>query len=154
MLEAARWAPSCYNEQPWAFAYTVSEADRAMFASALYEQNQVWAAKAPLLMYLVVSDRFKMNGKENTFAQLDAGAAWISLAFEARKLGIYTHGMAGYYPDKAAKILGVNTQTHTVALAIAAGHIGDKDSLPEALAKIEYPNERKRLSEMTWPIPR
>ncbi len=150
MLEAARWAPSCYNEQPWSFAYATTEKDRARFASALVEQNQVWAAKAPLLMFVVVSKQFKMTGELNGFAVFDGGAAWMSLALQARKLGLYAHGMAGFSKEKASEILGLNPDTHTIGAAVAVGRIGRKDALPEKLAEVEFPNGRKPIAEMTF----
>ncbi len=150
MLEAARWAPSCYNEQPWSFAYAVTEKDRARFASALVEQNQVWAAKAPLLMFVVICKAFKITGEPNGFAVFDGGSAWMSLALQARKLGLYAHGMAGFSKEKASQILGLKPETHTIGAAIAVGRLGPKDALPEKLAAVEFPNDRKPLSEMTW----
>lgn len=150
LLEAARWAPSCYNEQPWQFAYATAEEDRKLFLQALVKQNQQWAAKAPMLMFLVASLKFKTDGGDNDFAVFDAGSAWMSLAFQARKLGLYTHCMAGYSKKKAAEILGLDTESFVVAAAIAVGKIGDKNALPEHLVSSEQPNERKDLSLMVW----
>jgi len=83
LFEAARWAPSCYNEQPWLFLYATSMEDRQRFASALVEKNRAWASRAPLLVFLATRRHFASNGKPNRHAGFDAGAAWMALAIQA-----------------------------------------------------------------------
>jgi nitroreductase len=91
-----------------------------------------------------------MTGEPNKWAAFDAGAAWMSLALQARKLGLYAHGMAGYKLDKAAEILNVDLKTHDIIEAIAVGHIGPRSELPEKYAEMEQPNDRKDFTEMIW----
>lgn len=150
LLEAAKWAPSCYNEQPCSFACASTPQDIKLLATALVEINQQWAPKAGLLMFLVINRNFTQTDKSNNWASFDAGASWMALALQARKLGLYTHCMAGFNKQKAAEILNVNLETHDIAVAIAAGHIGPKENLPEKLATMEQPNDRKELKEMLW----
>ncbi|MFI4910056.1 MAG: nitroreductase family protein [Sedimentisphaeraceae bacterium JB056] len=150
LLEAARWAPSCYNEQPWSFAFTKSKEDIKLFSEALVELNQQWAPKAGMLMFLIYKKDFEQTGKPNNWAYFDAGAAWMSLAFQARKIGLYTHGMAGFDRNKAAEILKVDLSTHDIAEAIAVGHIDSKDKLPDKFIDMETPNDRKDLDKMIW----
>jgi nitroreductase len=148
LLEAARWAPSCYNEQPWFFIYTTSESVKQRFIPLLTEKNQKWAGKAPLLLFILAKRNFKLSGKRNRHAAFDAGAAWVSLAFEARKLGLYAHAMAGFDEKKSYEILSVSEDEYEVMAAIAIGKKGEPGQLPDDLQKAEMPNARKALSEM------
>ena len=150
LLEAAKWAPSCYNDQPWQFAYAATKADIELFSTALVDRNRLWAPNAGLLMFLVYRKDFAQTGEPNNWAFFDCGAAWMSLALQATKLGLYAHGMAGFKPKKTAEILGLNTDTHDIAIAIAAGYIGDKNSLPEEFIELEAPSPRKDLNEVVW----
>src|SRR5262245_3218098 len=84
LFEAARWAPSCFNDQPWLFIYARTEKDRARFSAILVEKNQQWASRAPLLIFACARKQFAHNQKENRFGQFDTGAAWCSLALQAR----------------------------------------------------------------------
>ncbi|MCU0723732.1 MAG: nitroreductase family protein [Planctomycetes bacterium] len=101
LLEAARWAPSCFNEQPWLFLWAATAEDRGRFAAALSERNRAWASRAPLLMFLAVRTAFARNGKPNRHAAFDGGAAWMSLALQARRLGYFAHAMAGFDAARA-----------------------------------------------------
>ena len=101
LFEAARWAPSCFNEQPWFFLYATEPEDREIFASILVKKNQVWAGRAPLLMFAIARRKFQQSGKENRHAPFDTGAAWLSLALQARRFGLYAHAMAGFNLAKA-----------------------------------------------------
>jgi len=148
LFEAARWAPSCFNEQPWLFLYAVSEEDRALFLSCLVEFNQKWAGKAPVLAFVLARKRFAKNDKPNRWAPFDAGAAWMSLALQARKLGLYTHGMAGFDEDRAFEVLKVPRDQYDIMAAVAIGKYGDPDALPPEIRKSEAPNDRKPLSEV------
>lgn len=148
LFEAARWAPSCYNEQPWLFIYAVRREDRERFAAALVEKNRLWASRAPLLMFVLTRRNFVATGKPNRHGAFDAGAAWVSLALQARKLGLYTHAMAGFDQDKAYEILGVPREEFEVMAAVAVGRRGDGSHLPEDLAAREAPSPRKPLAEL------
>lgn len=105
IFEAARWTPSSFNEQPWRFVYATSQEDRDRFLEAILPGNRAWAKDAPVLVYIVARTTFERNGKPNRHAWFDTGAAWMSLALQARQLGIHTHAMGGIDPEKAASIL-------------------------------------------------
>ncbi len=146
LFEAARWAPSCFNEQPWLFVYATEAEQRRNLASVLVEKNQRWAARCPLLMFVLARRQFKEGGRENRHAPFDAGSAWMSLALQARRLGLYAHAMAGFSVKKAYEVLGVSEEEYLIMAAIAVGRKGDADQLPEDLRAIESPNDRKPLA--------
>ncbi len=148
LFEAARWSPSCYNEQPWLFLYATEAEARARFASALVERNQRWAGQAPLLIFVVTRLHFVGTGQPNRHAGFDAGAAWMALALQARKLGLYAHAMAGFSRQKAFEILGISPDDYDIMAAVAVGRRGPADRLPEELAVIEKPNDRKPSAEV------
>lgn len=149
LFEAARWAPSCFNEQPWLFAYAVTPEDRAAFTSTLNKKNQLWAARAPLLIFILARRKFRQGGRENRHAPFDAGAAWISLALQARKLGLYAHAMAGFSQEKAYELLKVDPEAYHIMAAVAVGYRGESGHLSDDLLAIEAPNERRSLDETT-----
>jgi len=148
LFEAARWAPSCYNDQPWLFIYALSAADRARFVEALLPANQAWAARAPLLLFVLCRRRFRHNGQDNRHAPFDAGAAWMALALQARKLGLHAHAMAGFSRTKAYQILEVPQEDYDIMAAVAVGRRGNADSLSEEVAARERPSDRKPLLEV------
>jgi nitroreductase len=148
LFEAARWAPSCNNDQPWLFLYAETALDRARFAEALAPANQTWAANAPLLLFVLCRRHFRHDGKENRHAPFDAGAAWMSLALQARKLGLHAHAMAGFSRPKAYALLGVPQEDYDIMAAVAVGRRGDPALLPEEVAERELPNARKPLAEV------
>jgi len=148
LFEAARWAPSCYNEQPWLFRYAVSREGRDRFAEALYEKNRNWARHAPLLLFVLARKNFGHNGQPNRHAVFDAGAAWMSLALQARRLGLYAHGMAGFSVNKAAEVLDVSLDDYEIMAAVAVGRRGEVAQLGEELAAVEKPIGRKPLVEV------
>lgn len=143
LFEAARWAPSCYNEQPWLFLFAVTAEDRARFAEALLPANQAWAPRAPLLLFVLCRRQFSHNGQDNRHAPFDAGAAWMALALQARKLGLHAHAMAGFSRQKAFEILGVPKEEYDIMAAVAVGYRDDRESLPDEVAAREQPNGRK-----------
>lgn len=149
LFEAARWSPSCFNEQPWLFLYATNEEDRKLFLTALAEKNQSWAKNAPLLIFLCVKLNFDYNNKPNSHAQFDAGAAWLSLALQARKLGLYSHAMAGFDKDKALEITNTPKDKYDVIAAIAVGYRDNSSLLNnEELIKMEEPNNRVSLKNI------
>lgn len=152
LFEAARWAPSCYNEQPWRFVYATEPQARARLTACLVAKNRAWAGGAPLLMFLLARRHFQKTGAENRHAPYDAGAAWMALALQARKLGLYAHAMAGFNPDKAYETLGVSREDTLVMTAIAVGRRGDATGLPEDLRLLESPNDRKPHAEVATPL--
>ena len=147
LFEAARWSPSCFNEQPWLFIYASEDDDRKRFLPALVEGNQAWALHAPLLIFLLCRKSFAFNGKENRHASFDAGSAWMALALQARKLGLHAHAMAGFSRQKAYEILGAPEDEYDIMAAIAVGRRGAPDVLPDEVAAREAPSNRKPRGE-------
>ncbi len=147
LLEAARWAPSASNQQPWMFLWATDEAGRARIRSTLVEFNQGWAHAAPLLVVLLARTR-NDKGEENPWAGFDSGAAWMSLALQARRLGLYAHAMGGFDEEKVYQALGVDRRQWSPMAVIAVGRHGDPGSLPPQLQARERPSERKPLEEI------
>ena len=150
LFDAARWSPSCFNEQPWRFVYAQQPNDLENFRTALMESNQVWANQAPLLVFAFSKKTFTHNDKPNRWADFDTGAAWMALSLQANKLGLYTHGMGGFDPDKAYTVTGMNPDEYNVICAIAIGKRGDSSTLPEGLSEGEIPSERNAISQMAF----
>jgi len=148
LFEAARWAPSCFNEQPWLFVYGTSEKEKETFLEILVEKNRLWAHNAPVLAILFAKKTFAHGGRPNRWAGLDCGAAWVSLAFQARMMGLYAHGMAGFSQAKAYELLNVPEEEYEAMCAIAMGAYGDRDALSPEVKEMEQPNGRKALSEV------
>lgn len=152
VLEAARWAASSYNEQPWRFVVARrSEPDEhAALLSCLVPANQAWAAAAPVLIFSVAHATFARNGRPNAHAWHDVGLASAQLALQAQALGLATHFMAGYDAARAREVLTIPEGWDPVA-AIALGYAGDPESLPENLAAAERaPRTRLALGEVAF----
>ena len=138
-----RWAPSCFNEQPWRLVYGLAgEPEHARIVDLLVEANQLWASKAPLLLVLFNRRNFSHNDKPNRTAAFDAGAAWMSLALAARKLGLYSHPMAGFDAQRAYCELGANQEIYEVQATIAVGALGDPATLTDKQRERETPSDR------------
>jgi nitroreductase len=149
LFEAARWAPSSNNEQPWAFlvASKHDPESHAKMVSTLVEFNQVWAKHAPVLAIAVSELAFARGGKPNRNAFYDTGAAVAYLSTEATARGLFVHQMAGFDPHKAIELFSIPTGWEPIA-AFVIGHPGDPQSLPETLRERELaPRTRKPLSE-------
>jgi nitroreductase len=152
LLEAARWAPSCYNSQPWRFLYARRDAEGwPRFLGLLVPYNQSWAKNAAALVILVSKTTLLPPGTEKEIParthSLDAGAAWANLALQAVRSGWAAHGMAGFDVERTAAELGVPSD-YRVEAAIAIGRQGDKSLLPEALQAREKPSARMPLSQL------
>ncbi len=148
LFEAARWAPSSANGQPWFFLCATEPDDLALFGSLLDEGNRRWALRAPVLIYLLCRRNWQKSGRPNDWAKFDAGAAWMSLALQARKLGLYAHAMAGFDREKAYVALNVPKEEFEIIAAIAVGYWGDPLKLPPDLQEREKPTQRKTLTEV------
>ena len=153
-FEAARWAPSSYNSQPWRFLYaTRDNAHWDKFLGLLNEFNQSWAKTASALVFVVSEKTMVVSGKDAKIParshSFDAGAAWAYLALQATYLGWSTHGMAGIDHDRIRVELNVPEDFYVEA-GIAIGKRGDKTSLPEALQAREAPSPRKPVAEIAF----
>jgi len=147
LFEAARWAPSSNNEQPWAFLVTTRDdhESHARMLSTLVEFNQTWAKHAPVLAIAVSEMAFARTGKPNRNAFYDTGAAVANLSFEATSRGLFVHQMAGFDPHKAIELFEIPTGWEPIA-AFVIGYPGEPASLPDPLREREIaPRERKRL---------
>lgn len=151
LFEAARWAASSSNEQPWRFLVgrRGDEAYRRIYDS-LVEFNQKWAASAPVLILSLARKTYARNGDANYHALHDTGAASAYLALEATALGMHAHSMGGFDHAKARKLFGV-PEEFDMGAVIAVGHLGDPDQLEGSMKERELaPRERKPLEEIVF----
>lgn len=150
LFEAAKWAPSSNNEQPWRFIYAKKNSEHwQSFFDVLIEFNQLWCKNADVLCYLVTKKTFTKDGKENRNHMSDAGAAWENLSLQASLNNIVVHGMAGYDVKKARAILKIS-EDYEIVHMIAIGKPGYLESIPERMQKSEVPNNRKPLKELVF----
>ena len=148
LFEAARWAPSSFNNQPWRFIFAKRNTTHwYKFLNLLNEGNRVWAKHAAALVVVISRKTFEYNGKPSITHQFDAGAAWENLALEASIRGIVAHGMQGFDYEKARKELGI-PETYDVMAMIAIGKREPREKLPSELQEKEFPKDRKPLSEI------
>lgn len=152
LFEAARWAASSYNEQPWHYLVATQDEPEefAKLLSCLVEPNQVWAKAAPLLAVSVASRNFKLNGKPNKAAIHDLGIAACSLTLEATARGLAVHQMIGIVPERVRELYGIPDGYEAVT-ALAIGYVGDPDRLPPKLKERDLaPRTRKPLKEFIF----
>ena len=152
LFEAARWAPSSYNEQPWSYivASRDQEAEHERLLSCLVPPNQAWAKAAPVLALGVARTRFTRNDKPNAAAKHDLGAASAYLTFEATARGLSVHQMIGIVPDRARELYAI--PDHSEALTgIAIGYAASGDAAPASLReRDEAPRSRKSLEAFVF----
>lgn len=144
LFEAARWAPSASNVQPWRFIIARTQEDRERFHSFILPGNLVWCAKAPVLA--VILSQTETDRGDNGWHAFDAGAAWGYLALEAHNKGLITHAMGGFDPEKAREVLNV-PDDYAIQAVVAIGYQGEKEILPDNLQEREQPNDRRPLKE-------
>ncbi|AMV72607.1 nitroreductase family protein [Desulfuromonas carbonis] len=147
LFEAARWAPSAFNNQPWRILFARRESEHwPLFLDLLVESNQAWAANAAALLLFLSKTTFDHNGKPARTHSFDTGAAWENLALQALLRGYVAHGMQGFDYERARTVLAV-PEGYQVEAMVAVGMPGEKDSLPENLRAKEMPNDRRPLAE-------
>lgn len=153
LLEAARWAASCFNAQPWHFIVLRKAEDAAGHAKlfeTLSANNQGWAGRAPVLMLTVARTSFPADGSANRFAWYDTGAAVANMAAQAGPLGLQIHSMAGFDAVRAREAFGIPAGYDPVC-AIALGHPGPAEALPDALKLRETaPRVRRKAEEFVF----
>jgi nitroreductase len=152
LFEAARWAPSSYNEQPWSFLVATREDAREFerILSCLEEGNQAWAKAAPVLVLAVVSLKFSRSKQDNRAAVHDLGLAAANLVVEATSRGLSVHQMIGILPDKAREVFGIPEHSEAWT-ALAIGYKGDPSKLPAGLKERDLmPRNRKPLSQFVF----
>ncbi len=159
LLEAARWAPSCFGDEPWRYVVCDRFADEAAWHKAfacLGEKNQRWAKHAPILMLAASGSHFTHNGNPNRWGQYDTGAASENLCLQATALGLAVHQMGGFDADKAQKAFAI-PEGFTPMAMIAIGYPGDPATLdPEFYDREMVERARKPLQERffagTWGV--
>ena len=150
IFDAARWSPSCVNEQPWLF-FTASRDSESFndFLVCLRESNQLWAKIAGIIGFLISRRFFKTKDRENQLADFDCGASWMALTIQARLLGYFTHGMGGIYRERIEKLLELDGAKYKVIMGFTLGKITSKNLLPAELQEKENPSGREKL-EVVW----
>jgi nitroreductase len=144
LFEAARWAPSSNNEQPWAYIYATKEQPElwGRLFDTLMDGNKIWAARAPLLVLSMIRKNFIHNEKPNPSAKYDLGSANAFLTLQATELGLNVHQMGGFDREAAKANLNI-PDTYEAAVMLAIGYLGDAELLPENLKERETaPRER------------
>jgi len=148
LFEAARWAPSSFNNQPWRFIYAKRNTEHwDRLFNLLVDVNKTWAKNAALLAVVISRKNFEFNEKPARTHQFDTGSAWENLALEASSRGIVAHGMQGFDYEKAKTELGIPADFEVMAM-IAIGKRGSKENLPTELQDKEKPNDRKALKDI------
>jgi nitroreductase len=151
VFEAARWAASSYNEQPWRFlvGHRGDETYRKIF-DALVEFNQSWAKSAPVLILSAGKKTFTSNGSPNHYQLHDVGAATAYIALQATALGFHAHSMGGFDRAKARKNFDI-PEDFEIGAVTALGYLGDPDTLPDQMKQQELATrQRKPLSETVF----
>lgn len=147
LFEAARWAPSAYNNQPWRALYARRDGEHwPLFLDLLAESNRIWAHRAAALLVFISKTTFDRNGKPARTHSFDTGAAWENLALQAMLSGYVAHGMQGFDYERAKTALKV-PDDYQVEAMVAVGSPGLKESLPEQLQAKETPNNRRPLAQ-------
>ena len=149
LFEAAHWAPSSSNSQPWLFVYTTDGPDRERFNTVLSERNARWAPNAAMLVF-VFARKTDDAGKNLRTSQFDTGAAWMSLALQANKMGLNTRAMGGIDRDATYDIAGVSRDKFESICAIAVGTRGTDDNLDPEFAKQNLANDRNPVGETAF----
>lgn len=149
LFEAARWAPSASNNQPWRFAYGLrGDAGFAKIADGLVPFNRAWAEKAAALVVVASSSTVDKDGlaTANPWHGFDAGAAWGHFALQALHSGLVAHAMGGFEASKLAESLKL-PEGYVIHAVVAVGHQGDAADLPEMLQSREMPSGRRPITE-------
>jgi len=148
LFEAARWAPSTYNEQEWRFLYARRDTPEwPLLFDLLVEGNQAWCQRAAMLALVVGHKVFARNGKVNPVYLFDCGSAFENLALQGTAMGLVVHGMAGFHFDKAPAALGIPDDYAVIAM-FAVGRPGKVEDLPPDYREMEVPSGRKKVREI------
>ena len=149
LFDAARWAPSAFNTQPWRFVYAIAGTpDFDLLFSHLTDGNKVWCKNAGALA-VIISKNLDDRGKPSPTHSFDTGAAWENLALQGAFMSLVTHGMAGYNADNLRSSLNLSSDFSIEAM-LAIGYPGDPSLLPEKVQLGETPNGRRPLSEIAF----
>ncbi len=147
LFEAARWAPSSFNAQPWKFLYARRDTPEwDLFYDLMVEFNQQWTKNAAALLVITSRKTFEAGGKPNRTHSFDTGAAWMSLALEGSARGLVVHGMSGFDYEQARKTLEI-PEDYQIEAMVAIGKRAPKEQLPKEMQVNEKPNSRRPISE-------
>jgi nitroreductase len=150
LFEAARWAPSSFNNQPWRILFARRDTEHwPVFFELLIDSNKVWAQRAAALLVFISKTTFDHNGKPSVTHSYDTGAAWANLALQGTISGLVVHGMQGFDYARAKSVLGIPDEYQIEAMA-AVGMPAPIDVLPENLQKRETPNDRRKLDQTVF----
>jgi len=150
LFEAARWAPSSYNNQPWRFIYALRNTEHwENLFELMIDFNKSWARNAAALVVVISKKTFDHNGEDSITHSFDAGAAWENLALQASANGLIAHGMQGFDYEKARNTLKI-PDGYKVEAMIAIGKVGKKEDLPQELQEREFPSDRKKINEIAF----
>jgi nitroreductase len=151
LLEAARWAPSCFGDQPWRFVVWNKNTDDKAWQRAfdcLAPSNQTWVKHAPVLILVCANSVFDHNGAPNRWAQYDTGAAAENLCLQATHLGLMAHQMGGFDADLAREKFNIPPEFILMAM-LSVGYAGDANNLSEELKAREIaPRKRKEIAAL------
>jgi nitroreductase len=150
LFEAARWAPSSYNNQHWRFIYATRDSnDWDTFVDLLNEGNKEWATDAAVLVAFVSKTTFDHNGEPVPTHSFDTGSAWENLALEGTRRGLVVHGMQGFDYDLAREVLDVPDE-YAVEAMCAIGKRAQSEALSDEQQEGEQPSGRKPLNEIVY----
>jgi nitroreductase len=153
LFEAAHWAPSSGNSQPWRFLYAHRDtAHWPLFFDLLNEGNRTWCHRAAVLIVFISRTTHEKSGRTLVTHAYDTGSAWMSLAYQGWLKGLVVHGMAGFDYERARASLDVPDDFAVEAMA-AVGHPGRKDDLPPQHLAREFPGQRRPLQELVFAGP-
>lgn len=146
LFEAASYAASCYNEQPWRFIYASKDYPERyeQLFSCLVEFNQMWVKTAPMIILTLAAKKFAQNKKENYHAHHDLGLAIGNMSLQATYMDLYLHQMAGFSAEKARELFEIPEDFDIVTM-IAVGYMGDATQLPENIKEMESNKRDRRL---------
>ncbi len=153
LLEAARWAPSCFGDEPWRFIVWDKNQDAVAWERAydcIVPGNQTWAKDAPVFILICANTLFSHNQKPNRWSGYDTGAAAVSLCLQATSMGLATHQMGGFDGEKARAAFGIPEQVEMMSM-LAVGYAADADTLSDELKERELaPRKRRPLAELFY----
>jgi nitroreductase len=153
LFEAAHWAPSSGNSQPWRFLYARRDTEHwPLFFDLLHDGNRTWCHQAAALIVFISRTTHEKTGRALRTHSYDTGSAWMSLAYQGWMKGLVVHGMAGFDYDRARATLQVPEDCMVEAMA-AVGHPGAKELLPPQHLSREFPSQRRPISELVFAGP-
>ena len=150
LLEAARWAPSCFGEEPWRYIVCDKTTNKTAWDKAfscLAEGNQSWAVNAPVLILALANAFFSHNAKPNRWSQYDTGAASMSLCIQATTMGLMVHQMGGFSAEKAAELFSIPDQYISMAMMAVGYQLPEDEITQEVMKRESLERQRNPLAE-------